>query len=81
MITIYNHKTQFAFSTKNTAEAGTAIGCELNIFDLRSQRECFSAQPYKVFFEFSQIIPEEAITCYALILTKEIISFNSDRQR
>ena len=59
---------------------GKNIGYILYVFDIRYQKNFESPQPIKVEFKFSENVPA-ARYGYALVLTNNLISINSDGQR
>ena len=59
---------------------GNNIGYNLYVFDIRYQKNFESAQPIKVEFKFSGVVPA-GINGYALVLTNRLISISSDSQR
>ena len=56
------------------------IGYNLNVFDIRYQKNFENAQPIKVEFKFDQPVPA-GIYDYALVLTNKKISISSDGHR
>ena len=56
------------------------FGNNLQVFDIRYQKNLESAQPTKVEFNFSESVPA-GIHGYALVLTNELVSISSDGQR
>ena len=56
------------------------IGYNMNVFDIRYQKNFENAQPVKVEFKFSENI-NAGIYGYALVLTNKLISISSDGQR
>ena len=66
------------FKTSNVA--ANDVGYNLNIFDIRYQKNFESAQPIKVEFKFDGVVPND-INGYALVLTNKLVSISSDGQR
>ena len=56
------------------------IGYNLFVLDIRYQKNLYPAQPIKVQFKFSVIVPV-GVYGYTLDLTKELVSISSDAQR
>ena len=59
---------------------GNNIGYNLNVFDVRYQKNFEGAKPIKVEFKFSEILPAR-IYGYVPVLTNKLISVSSDGQR
>ena len=71
------YKSDHDFRSSND---GNSIGYNMNVFDIRYQKNFESAQPIKVGIKFDGVIPA-GIYGYALVLTNRIISMSSDGQR
>ena len=62
-----------------STENGNDVGYNSYVLDLRYQKKLKSAEPIKVEFKFSEIIPT-GIYGYALVLTNKLVSIGSDGQ-
>ena len=66
------------FRTSNAA--ANDVGYNLNVFDIRYQKNFTNSQPIKVEFKFEGVVPND-IKGYALVLTNKVVSISSDGQR
>ena len=66
------------FRTSNVRAAD--VGYNLNVFDIRYQKNYTASQPIKVEFKFDGVIPNIVIG-FALLLTNKLVSISSDGQR
>ena len=60
--------------------AANDIGYNLNVFDIRYQKNFTNSPPIKVEIKFEGVVPND-INGYALVLTNKLVSVSSDGQR
>ena len=65
---------------RSSNAASNDVGYNLNVFDIRYQKNFTASQPIKVEFKFDGVVPNDT-NVYALVLTNKLVSISSDGQR